>query len=78
MADLFIIGQYNGGAVITAVLVGSQITHVLTIVIVGLAIGSLVLIVGANNQKQIYKTIGNRIFYNIWCISCFITRFISQ
>ncbi|WP_425592241.1 MATE family efflux transporter [Eggerthia catenaformis] len=63
--DLFIIGQYSGGAVITAILVGSQITHVLTIVIVGLAIGSLVLIVGsvgANNQKQIYKTIGNRIF----------------
>lgn len=65
MADLFIIGQYNGADVITAVLVGSQITHVLTIVIVGLAMGSLVLIgrsVGANNQKQISKIIGNRIF----------------
>ncbi len=62
MADLFIIGQYNGADVITAVLVGSQITHVLTIVIVGLAMGSLVLIAGANNQKQISKTIGNRIF----------------
>lgn len=62
MADLFIIGQYNGADVITAVSVGSQITHMLTVVIVGLAMGSLVLIVGANNQKQISKTIGNRIF----------------
>ena len=62
MADLFIIGQYNGADVITAVSVGSQITYMLTIVIVGLAMGSLVLIVGANNQKQISKTIGNRIF----------------
>ena len=65
MADLFIIGQYNGADVITAVSVGSQITYMLTVVIVGLAMGSLVLIgrsVGANNQKQISKTIGNRIF----------------
>lgn len=83
MADLFIIGQYNGADVITAVSVGSQITYMLTVVIVGLAMGSLVLIgrsVGANNQKQISKIIGNAIsfFYNIRCISCFITCFISQ
>ena len=73
MADLFIIGQYNGADVITAVSVGSQITHMLTVVIVGLAMGSLVLIgrsVGANNQKQISKIIGNAIsFFTIFGVS---------
>ena len=73
MADLFIIGQYNGADVITAVSVGSQITYMLTVVIVGLAMGSLVLIgrsVGANNQKQISKIIGNAIsFFTIFGVS---------
>lgn len=73
MADLFIIGQYNGADVITAVSLGSQITYMLTVVIVGLAMGSLVLIgrsVGANNQKQISKIIGNAIsFFTIFGVS---------
>lgn len=77
MADLFIIGQYNGADVITAVSVGSQITYMLTVVIVGLAMGSLVLIVGANNQKQISKTIGNRIFFTIFGVSLVLLLVLS-
>ena len=49
MADLFIIGQYEGVAGTTAVAVGSQVMHMLTVMIVGLAMGttvSLVLTVG--------------------------------
>ena len=81
MADLFIIGQYNGADVITAVSVGSQITHMLTVVIVGLAMGSLVLIgrsVGANNQKQISKIIGNAIsFFTIFGVSLVLLLVLS-
>ena len=42
MADLFIIGQFEGVASTTAVSVGSQVMHMLTLMIVGLAMGSTV------------------------------------
>ncbi len=35
MADLYIIGQFNGVEHITAVSVGSQVMHMLTVMIVG-------------------------------------------
>ena len=55
MADLFIIGQYDGVASTTAVSVGSQIMHMITVMIVGLAMGTTVSIaqaIGADNKKQ--------------------------
>lgn len=64
MADLFIIGQYNGVASTTAVSVGSQIMHMITVMIVGLAMGTTVSIaqaIGASNRKQASKTIGNTV-----------------
>lgn len=42
MADLFIIGQFEGVASTTAVSVGSQVMHMLTVMIVGLAMGATV------------------------------------
>lgn len=42
MADLFIIGQFEGSASTTAVSVGSQVMHMITVMIVGLAMGSTV------------------------------------
>ena len=56
MADLFIVGQFNAPASISAVAVGSQLMHMLTVVIVGFAMGSTVLIgrsVGAGNRRGI-------------------------
>ena len=56
MADLFIVGQFNEAASITAVSVGSQLMHMLTVVIAGFAMGSTVLIarsVGAGDRKGI-------------------------
>jgi putative MATE family efflux protein len=56
MADLFIVGQFNGAASITAVSVGSQLMHMLTVVIAGFAMGSTVLIarsVGAGDRQGI-------------------------
>lgn len=64
MADLFIIGQYDGVASTTAVSIGSQIMHMITVMIVGLAMGTTVSIaqaVGANKKKQASKAIGNTV-----------------
>lgn len=62
MADLFIIGQYDSVAAITAVAVGSQVMHMLTVMIVGLAMGATVGIaqaVGANKKERAAFNIGN-------------------
>ena len=47
MADLFIIGQFEGVASTTAVSIGSQVMHMITVMIVGLAMGSTVSIAKA-------------------------------
>ena len=55
MADLFIIGQYAGVEATTAVSVGSQVMHMLTVMIVGLAMGTTVSIaqsVGAKGHAR--------------------------
>lgn len=64
MADLFIAGQFNGANVISAVSIGSQIMHMITVMIVGLAMGTTVLIgqaVGAKDSKKVSAVIGNTI-----------------
>lgn len=64
IADLFIVGQFNQTASITAVSVGSQFMHFVTVMIVGLAMGTTVNIaraVGEGNQKKASNTIGNTI-----------------
>ena len=64
MADLFIIGQFEGVASTTAVSVGSQVMHMLTVMIVGLAMGTTVSIgqaVGAGNRRQAARDIGNTV-----------------
>lgn len=64
MADLFIIGQFNGVESTTAVSVGSQVMHMLTVMIVGLAMGATVMIgqaVGARKKEQASEVIGNTI-----------------
>lgn len=55
MADLFIIGQFNGVDRITAVSVGSQVMHMLTVMIVGLAMGATVTIGKAIGGKKLYQ-----------------------
>ena len=64
MADLFIIGQFEGVAGTTAVSVGSQVMHMLTVMIVGLAMGATVSIgqdVGAGKRRQAAQDIGNTV-----------------
>ena len=65
MADLYIIGKCEETvAPTTAVSIGSQVMHMLTVMIVGLAMGSTVCIgqaIGANNKKQAARDIGNTV-----------------
>lgn len=64
MADLFIIGQFEGVASTTAVSIGSQVMHMITVMIVGLAMGTTVSIaqaIGSNNRKLAAKNIGNTV-----------------
>lgn len=64
MADLFITGQFNTTNSITAVSIGSQVMHMLTVMIVGLAMGTTVNIgqaIGAGDHKKAAQTVGNTI-----------------
>lgn len=64
MADLFIIGRFCGVESTTAVSIGSQVMHMLTVMIVGLTMGTTVLIsksVGADNREDVSRAIGNTI-----------------
>lgn len=61
MADLFVVGQFNASSTSTAVSVGSQFTHMITVIVVGLAMGASVKIgneVGKNDFFAVRKTIG--------------------
>lgn len=62
MADLLIIGIFGKVSDTTAVSVGSQIMHMITVIIVGLAMGTTVCIaqaVGAKESKKASLVIGN-------------------
>lgn len=64
LADLYIVGRYNGDDIITAVSVGSQVMHMATVIIVGLAMGTTVMIsqsIGAKKDKDTAQYIGNTI-----------------
>ena len=64
MADLFIIGQFEGVAATTAVSVGSQVMHMLTVMIVGLAMGTTVSIaqaVGSGDRNSASRNVGNTV-----------------
>ena len=64
MADLFIIGQFEGVASTTAVSIGSQVMHMLTVMIVGLAMGTTVSIgqaIGTGDRNQAAKDVGNTV-----------------
>lgn len=66
LADLFVVGLYNGSETTTAVSVGSQVMHMLTVVIVGFAMGTTVRIgrgVGAKDERAVTETVGTSIVF---------------
>lgn len=63
-ADLFIIGQFNSTESITAVSIGSQVMHMITVMIVGLAMGATVTIgksIGAQDKNAASRYVGNTV-----------------
>ena len=64
MADLYIVGQYNGADALSAVSIGSQFMHMLTVIIIGLAMGSTVRLgnaIGREDEKDASFIVGNTI-----------------
>lgn len=75
LADLYVTGQYNGADTISAVSIGSQVMHMLTMIIVGLAMGSTVTIsqaVGEKNKEKAGRAVGNTVFLFLF-VSVFLT-----
>jgi len=65
MADLMIVGLYNDSSTTTAVSIGSQVMHMLTVIILGFAMGTTVHVgrcVGAKDRDGASKIVGNTIF----------------
>lgn len=66
MADLFVVGLYNGSETTTAVSIGSQVMHMLTVIIVGFAMGTTVRIgrsVGAKDEREAAKSVAGSIIF---------------
>lgn len=64
MADMFIIGQFNGVESTTAVSIGSQVMHMITVMIVGLSMGTTVMIgqaIGADKKEDVTAAISNTV-----------------
>lgn len=64
LVDMFVIGLYGEVAGTTAVAIGSQVMHFLTVMIVGLAMGTTVTLaraIGAKNEQEASKAIGSTI-----------------
>ena len=83
MADLFIIGQFNTVESTTAVSIGSQVMHMLTVMIVGLAMGATIMIglaIGGGKHKQASHVIGNTIilFATISIISTIVLLILTK
>lgn len=66
MADLFVVGLYNGSETTTAVSIGSQVTHMLTVIIVGFAMGTTVRIgrsIGAKDEREAARSVGSSVVF---------------
>lgn len=66
MADLFVVGLYNSSETTTAVAIGSQVMHMLTVIIVGFAMGTTVRLgryVGAKDERAAGRTVGASIVF---------------
>ncbi len=64
LADLFIIGRFDRVEATTAVSVGSQVMHMVTVMIVGLAMGTTVMVgraVGAADHAAVKRIVGNTV-----------------
>lgn len=66
LVDLFVVGLYNTATTTTAVSVGSQIMHMMTVIILGLVLGITVQVgnsLGAKNFDKIKRVIGTSVLF---------------
>lgn len=66
MADLMIVGMYNTASTTTAVSIGSQVMHMLTVIILGFAMGTTVHVgrcVGARDKDGASRIVANSIYF---------------
>lgn len=81
LADLFITGQYNGADSISAVSIGSQVTHMVTVIIVGLSMGTTVIIsraIGSKDSRLAAKGIGNTIMlFSVFAVTATVIFILS-
>lgn len=62
MADLFIVGQFNGADCLSAVSIGSQFMHFVTVIIIGLAMGTTIHLghsIGAKEKEKVSRILSN-------------------
>lgn len=83
MADLFIIGQFEGVASTTAVSIGSQVMHMITVMLVGLAMGTTVSIgqaIGSKDKKRVAEGIGNTVilFMGVALVLMIVLLFLTK
>lgn len=80
MVDLFVVGLYNTSSTTTAVSIGSQVTHMITVIIAGFAMGTTVKIgraIGAKDGDEAKKTVGNTVlFFGAFAVILAITLFV--
>jgi len=66
LADLFIVGLYNGSETSTAISIGSQAMHMFTVMLAGIAMGTTVELghsIGAKDFDRARKIVGTSIFF---------------
>lgn len=72
LADMYVVGMYNGSETTTAVAIGSQIMHLLTVMIVGLAMGATVELgraIGSHDYAKASKATGaSTVFFGILAV----------
>jgi len=64
LADLYVVGRFNDTMTVDAVSIGSQAMHMVTVILIGLAMGitvSVSHVIGAGHVKDTSKIIGNGI-----------------
>ncbi len=80
MTDLVIIGQYEGVKSTTAVAIGSQVMHMITVIIVAVAVGCSVVVGSAvknGDKRDIEKKLGTIIsFFSIIALSLTVLLFL--
>ena len=74
MVDMYVVGKYNGAETITAVSVGSQIMHMITVMTAGFTMGITVRVgkaAGEKNEKEAARAAGaSSVFFMLGSVIC--------